>query len=128
MKNLPRVVALMLMAGHLRLDHDSFQEDDSFLRASSSFQAAANDEGKLQGNYLFHDNIRARFIRQGSCTASSCRGFQDRYKEHKKAALREGKNSDSEFYSQYPQRGSLYFENCRRVGQFDELSMMVGIA
>ena len=103
----------------------SIHESESLLSYpnSNKFLLCFNNEGNLQGCYLYHNSHGEKFIRSGKVTGNA-RNFMTRHLEHKKGAG--SKNaSDSTFYDVYPTENSSRAVSARREGYFEHLVQYV---
>ena len=124
-KNLSVVAAYMILFSHSKKDITRIHESESLLSHpnANKFLLCTNNEGNLQGCYLYYNNHGEKFIRSGKVTGNS-RSFITRHLEHKKGA---GSNnaSDSTFYDVYPTENSSRAVSAHREGYFEQLEQYV---
>ena len=130
--NLSHVSALIVLANHVKVDLSCVGVKDSLLPATTAnfMQVTTNELEKVEGSYLYYDDMNGKWIRSGkvvgSSTTNRCIGMRN--KEHQKSAeLREHKDMESLFYMSYPSETVARTSDGLRRGFFKNLRLFVAL-
>jgi hypothetical protein len=128
--NLSRLAAILILSRQVQDDLATTAEDDTLLRDPENiFIRAIGKAADYQGNYLYHDIRRNRFVRSGKAVGynrrtGEMRTFAKRNKEH--LASSRNDKTGSYFYTAYPNREStVQVSNVICRGHFQDLSQYV---
>ena len=127
--NIHPVAATMCLFGHIVDELETYGIKECLLQSPTDdmFQLALGELGKLEGNYLYYDKKKRKWIRSGKTSGQGVDAcFEGRGNKHEKNAASLDMMRLCQFYAKFPLEGA---ENLgARKGYFDNLVMYCSMA
>lgn len=127
--NLPRLIAMAALFGHIRPDVMYVAADGCLLHTDRSrYLIIDTEHEEKEGVYLYYNANDSRVIRSGKVVGST-RNFKIRDKEHRDSAMLGTKALlASCFYTSFPSKKSMIDTSKFRRGYREDLLLFVGAA